>query len=415
MRLPCSNEGRWAVRWILSASSLAFGQLSGAMAAATQGDADPGPDAFALPDLDSWLELGGEVVFEWSGVASGGVRRRDDWRNLTLLEATADLAELTGTPGAGTLFLQGQSIRAEGGGSLDSGDFQVYSNLESDETRDDLMEAWYERRVQMGRGRVKVGKVEANAEYALVECAGDFTHSSAGFSPSIPFFPSYPDPAPSINLFVDVGAPWEGATSTLGIGVFDGSFAQGRRTGRLGFERVLSGGLSDASFQVLQWEVRTDHGGDDASRLSLGAWRHTATFERFRGGTESDTAGLFLTAERSFHGLAPGGPLHLFMQYGWSDDEVSEVGQHFGLGGVLEGFMPGRAGDSLGLYASLADLSDAPGSPFARDELALDLYYRAPLGERFFVQPEVQWIASPGGDPALSDALILGLRVGASF
>jgi porin len=43
-------------------------------------------------------------------------------------------------------------------------------------------------------------------------------------------------------------------------------------------------------------------------------------------------------------------------------------------------------------------------------ETVLELTYRAQLGRFFVLQLNLQWVMSPGMDPAVSDALVLGLR-----
>jgi carbohydrate-selective porin OprB len=82
---------------------------------------------------------------------------------------------------------------------------------------------------------------------------------------------------------------------------------------------------------------------------------------------------------------------------------------------VFDGPLEHRPDDRAGIYASLADLSDAAGAGFASNELAIDAYYRLRWSERFWVQPEVQLIVDPSGSETISDALVLGLRIAAEF
>ncbi len=311
--------------------------------------------------LPPWLSLGLSTIAEGNTVASGGVRRRDSGRVLTTLAAGVDLAGLLDSEGAGTVTVVAQSIRGESGGSADSGDNQIYSNLETDENRDDIMELSYERLFPASGARLRVGKLDANSEFAYVAAAGDFSHSSAGFSPSIFVFPSYPDPATSVNLFVDSWAPWSDATATLGYGLYDGSFGVDEiRTGRRGPSTFFSSDLSNDFLHLLQWEVVTDHGGGQESRTTVGAWKHTGLFERFDGGQEDGTEGVFATWERSLprSGL-DGHHVYIFAQYGWADDAVSPISEHAAAGFVVEAPFVHRPLDRAGLYASLADFTEA--------------------------------------------------------
>lgn len=367
------------------------------------------------------LTIDAAYVAEFSTVAAGGINARGSFRNALSVDLTLDLDAAFEVSG-GTVFAQFLSVDADTGGSADSGDIQVYSNLEHDRSLDVIYELWYEQRLLNDRLRVKAGKIDANSEFARVDAADRFAHSSAGFSPTIFVFPSYPDPATAVALFA---TPFDDQTSslTLGYGLFDGAAgADGVATGRRGPSTFFSDDLSDDYFHIAQAELilrRKAGAAAPAARFTLGAWHHDGTFDRFGGGTDTGVSGLFATAE--WHAFDPdrdrpiGRGLHLFCQYGHADASVSAIARHIGVGAVWRGPFPDRADDSVGLYASLAVLSDKPAAGFDRDELALDAYYCVHLTPAVFVQPEIQYIVNPSGDPAVENALVLGLRVGLAF
>jgi len=367
--------------------------------------------AESLPLERAGVSLGGELVLEYSGVIDGGVREHGSFRRLLTVDAEFDLEASLGLEG-GTAFAQFLSVNAERGGSLDAGDFQGYSNIENDRSLDALYEAWCEQRFLDDRVRLKIGKVDANSEFAFVGVAGEFANSSAGFSPTVQGFPSYPDPAFSVNAFV-VAHEWDGASLTLGYGLYDGAAGvDGVPTGRRGPSTFFSDELSGDYFHVGQAEVAWERG-----RASLGGWLHTGDFQRFDGGGSDHASGLFMTGE---HRLTGGGGeegrgVYVFGQYAWADDDVSEAHQHVGGGVVARGLFGGREGDSAGVYATFVDLSDASGAGFARDEFAVEVYYRLAVTEGVWVQPGAQWVMNPSGDPAIDDAIVLGVRVGVEF
>ena len=156
-------------------------------------------------------------------------------------------------------------------------------------------------------------------------------------------------------------------------------------------------------------------------RVSAGVWHHTGEFERFDSGTEDSSGGFFATGEVRLFGSSPRDDfatshgVFVFGQYGWADEEVSEVGQHLAGGVVWRGVLPERADDSAGVYVTLADLSDKDGAGFRDNELAIDVYYRLQLAPAVFVQPELQFIVNPSGDPDADDVIVGGLRVGITF
>lgn len=388
------------------------------------------------------LTIGGEYIAEYTSVLDGGRNNRGSFRNQLTLDAELDLESAFGVAG-GTAFVQYLSVNANTGGSVDAGDIQFFSNIEYDRSLDIIYELWYEQSLFDDRLRLKVGKVEANNEFNYVDAAVEFANSSAGFSPTIFAFPSLPDPATSINVFGTV-VDDEGFNLTLGYGLYDGAAAvDGVRTGTRGPSTFFSDDRSDDYFHIWQadfsWEAILSEGSLlKDGRVSLGGWYHDGEFDRFDGGTEDGTAGLFVTGEiRWFDpdrvmteagsseapahsasqagGDAPDRGVYLFAQYGWADDDVSEVAQHFAGGVVWRGPYASRPDDSCGIYASLADLSGSPAAGFDNDEFVVDVYYRLQLTPAVYMQPEFQYIVNPSGDAAIDDAVVVGVRIGVAF
>lgn len=372
---------------------------------------------------DGGVSIAGSYTAEFSSVLDGGVNQRGSFRNLLTVDAEVDLETAFGVPG-GTLFVQYLSVNAESGGSLDSGDLQVYSNIENDRSLDTIFELWYEQLLWDDRIRLKLGKLDANGEFAYVDAAGDFANSSAGFSPTIFAFPSYPDPSTSVNLFGRV-ADGDGWCVTLGYGLYDGAAAvDGVRVGVRGPSTFFSDDLSDDYFHIWQGEVAWDELRPGSrflrdGRVSVGGWYHSGKFERFDGDTEDGAAGFFMTGEIRVFAPDDDGEsergVYAFGQYGWADEDVTEVGQHFGLGAVWRGPTDARQNDSFGVYLSLAELSEADGAGFEDDEFVVDGYYRWELTPAVYLQPEIQYIVNPSGNPDIDDALVAGLRIGVVF
>lgn len=381
-------------------------------------------DLFALrPRLaELGLSIGGTYTAEFTSILEGGLHQRGSFRNLLTIDAEFDPEPLLGIRG-GTLFIQYLSVNPESGGSRDAGDLQVFSNIENDFHIDAIYELWYEQSLFDDLIRLKLGKIDANTEFAFVEAAGDFANSSAGFSPTIFAFPSFPDSATSINIFARV---FRSATGdlTIGYGLYDGAAAaDGVRTGNRGPSTFFNDNRSDDSFHIAHAEWSWARSEPDRSwfrsgRIAGGAWLHTGEFERFDGASQDSPHGFFLTAESSLYTIGDpeaGRAVHIFVQYGWADEEVSEVAQHLAAGFVLQGPLAQRPDDRAGIYASLADLSDDPAAGFEADEFTLDAYYRLQLTPAIFIQPEVQLIVNPSGDPSIDDALVGGLRIGVEF
>jgi porin len=352
-------------------------------------------------------------------VFDGGVNQRGSFRNMLLLDAELDLGKAVGLDG-GTAYLQYLSVNAETGGSMDAGDIQVYSNVENDAHLDVVYELWYEQRLLDDRFRIKIGKADANSEFAFVDVAGEFANSSAGFSPTLFAYPSFPDSAMSINAFGTV-IDQDGYELTLGYGLYDGAAADGIQTGRRGPSTFFSNDRSNAYFQAWQAELNWNNlSGCERwlkdGRFSSGFWYHSGDFERFDGRNEQGAYGFFITTEQQLISIDnEDRGLYTFAQIGLADGSVSEIAGHYAGGLVLRGTTVGRPDDSAGIYLTLADLSNDPAAGFESDEFAIDTYYRIQLAPAIYVQPEFQYIANPSGDPNIDHAIAGGIRVGVTF
>ncbi len=359
------------------------------------------------------LTIGAEYTAEFTSVLSGGVNTRGSFRDLLTIDATLDTEAAFGLPG-GTAFIQYLTVDADDGGSTDAGDIQLFSNLENDRSIDAIYELWYEQSLANGRLRLKLGKFDANSDFHAIDYAGSFAHSSAGFSPTIVGFPSYPNSATGLAIAL---RPTESIEFSYGF--FDGaSGPDAIRTGTSGPATFFSDDRSDDYFHI--FEASLDWAGEETlgrGRLTLGATYHTGRFDRFEGGTETGALSVYAIVEQSILRRDEGEPggLHAFAQVGLADDSVSEIGAHLAAGLVAEGPIAQRPTDSAGVYVSYADLSDATGAGFPDDEVAIDLYYRAQLTGFAFIQPQIQYIVSPSGNPSVENAVVAGLRIGVSF
>ena len=89
---------------------------------------------------------------------------------------------------------------------------------------------------------------------------------------------------------------------------------------------------------------------------------------------------------------------------------------------MLRGRLLGFEDEALGLGVT----SVQTGAPYRRTQAALgarvgqhettvELTYRAQVTPWLAVQPDVQYVINPGADPALKNALVVGLRLEAAW
>jgi len=347
------------------------------------------PAAQEPPPLEAEARVEVDALRSVSGGREvGGVVQR-----LLAVGASADLERALGWTGARAHV----QVLAFGGGSLSdrTGDLQIAA-INEGPRRTILGEAWVEQRWGDDAWRLRLGKTDANNEFAAVPTGTLFSDGSFGNSPTIFVLPTYPDPAFGANL------EWRPVERTsVKVGVYDGATANGISTGNHGLQTDED--LFLATEIALSW-------GDEASggdgRVSLGAWRHTADFARFSGGEEDGTSGTWVTLDQDLWRGAGDERVSVFLQAGLADDDVTEFERHLGGGVVWADFVPGQ---SVGVGVSRVELTDAPAArPLHDHETAVEAWWRWQVDERFRIQPTVIAIRQPA--LAEDDALVVGCR-----
>ena len=356
------------------------------------------------------IEFNAWLAMDWSKNFHGGLNTNGTGFNhildvsvLVHLEALAGLKDTD-------VFIDFQNINGASVSEDDVGDFQFVSNIDVD-GRTQIAELWLEKRLFDDQLRIKVGKVEANYEFAYVENGLEFAHSSPGFSPTILNFPSNPDPATSVNIFVYPNNFY------LGAGIYDGSLQEGIPTGSRGPKTLLDD-PSDL-FVVGETGVQWQNSETDRlpGRLALGVWHHTGDFQQFDNSQESGTEGFYLLLDQSIleRNISENDAheIKLFLQFGYADGDVSEADLHTGGGIALSGFIPQRNDDELGVMASYVHFSSE--AEFVDSyELALEAFYKLHINHYLVVKPDLQFIVNPGGE-GLKDALVGLLRIEVAF
>jgi porin len=333
----------------------------------------------------------------------GGINTSDseEYRGDVSLFLTLDTGQ-AGWWQDGVFFIHLQEGHGQGITDEHAGDFQVVSNIDADDFKQ-VSEFWYLHSFFENRLWVKLGKQEANADFAFVDYGVEFINSSPGFSPTIPM-PSYPDQ--DWGLVIGT-APNDWFSANLGI-------YQGRPNGGRSIGDTLDN--LHGPMTILEPAFHYDLSGNPG-HLRLGAWWHGDKFEELDdpGGT-SENYGFYLTWDQQLWLENPGVDeqgIGLFAQYGWAPEDLNEAGQYFGLGMQWTGPVPRRDEDIAGLGVFSVDFSGEAG--FEDDaETAIELFYSAPVLGWLSLKPDLQYIINPGG-AGNDDALAVGLRLQANF
>jgi len=351
-----------------------------------------------------------DVSYVVDGTANlrGGLDTADrTWRRMLDATLRLDTKPLLGLEG-GTIFVDFQ--HAEGPNPSDDliGDVQGIDGLDGvpgapHQNRTQLAQLWYQQVALDGKLRVKAGKVDANSEFDHSEVAQEFLHQSTGSSATLFTLPTYPDPATGVNVFVK---PVEEVQ--IGFGLYDGSYANGVRTGLTG-PRTFFRSAEDL-FLISEVDLSWKTG-----RMGVGGWYSTNSFVKLDGGRATGTGGPYALVEQTLWRANPKDEkdergVRCFVMYGYADPAVLIYDHNIGGGIAWTGPLPGRVEDVLGAGVQAVHFGRAR----EEFEASYEMFYRVQVSPWLAVKPDVQYIAHPGGQ-GTRDALALTVRLEMHF
>lgn len=369
---------------------------------ASQGVREDAPAAAELPTtpwgvFKSQLSAKGvdvamSYVSDWSRVPSPGNPAQLIARGLMDSSVTFDLEKIAGIKGA-SAFVQHQWKRG-GDGSAALGIYQSFSNIDADDFQR-MYEAYYEQKFDDDRIRIKAGRVDANTEFAAVDAAGDFINASMGFSPTLFMLPTYPYPAPAVNVFAEPNSHLR-----LGVGAY------GSQTGAARWRQP---------FLIAQATGSWNAAGGLDGYLRVGAWKQDLDIE---DGVTLAASGRYVVVEQALWQTASGregsGQLRAFGQFGFTNSRTDGADRHAGGGLIWNGLSRRRPDDALGVgatYVRMGLASDFTGS----SELSVGPFMRLRVAPWLTVTPDLQYVRHPGGDPSAASATVGTLRLSAEF
>ncbi len=204
------------------------------------------------------------------------------WRRIFEATINWDTKPLFGLEG-GTVFVDFQDAQGSNPSDKLIGDVQGIDGLDgvpvaAHQNRTQVAQLWYQQTSPEGTWRIKVGKVDANSEFDRSAYGRQFLNQSTGSSSTLFTLPTYPDAATSINVFLKPTKELQ-----LGLGVYDGSLAQGVRTSGLGPKTFFR--RPDDLFLIGEADQTWKLGPQQLTgRLGVGGWYSTNKFDRIREG-----------------------------------------------------------------------------------------------------------------------------------
>jgi porin len=315
------------------------------------------------------------------------------------LNVTLDSKKIAGYDG-GTVFV---NLRTQDGleHSMD-GAFSSTSNLYEPQLTT-VSEFWYQQLFFGDKLRVKFGKIDANADFALVQNGGEFLNGFASFSSTIESFPTDPDPALAALAFYNFNDHFY-----AGVGIFDGSLEQGVATGGLGTNTPFR-----SSFIIAEAGTKWAFPAGRAGRLAIGYWQHTGSIGHLdNSGHDTSTGGPYATFDQTLWRLNPDKDddqrgIAMFAIAGYANPRNSLAEEQFSVGAKWTGLLPSRPDDIVGLGVNYDLLSQAANSGFDKDaETAVEAFYKIQIKPYMSIEPDLQYISNPGGTSSQRNALV---------
>ncbi|MGC8492969.1 MAG: carbohydrate porin [Syntrophobacteraceae bacterium] len=356
------------------------------------------------------------ITIEADSVLEGFINFRGGIRTNTLVAAsTSDLSlgidagKLLGWSGA-KFYMDLEDHGGRNPSKVLVGDLQIFDKQNTMPYLQ-IFELWYQQKLCNGRLRIKIGKVDANTEFSVVDNGLSFLNSSSQVSPTLFVFPTTPDPMPSANVFftpckfwyLSLGAYYANRSDRFGEIIDNPSAAQ-----LTDFGTFLIGetGLKWGSAPFFPY----------AGNVRGGFWDHTGTFTRFDGSEQQGAYGGYAIFDQTLW-QPPGEPadgrgVRAFLEYGRTQKTIDPIYQHIGGGVTWTGLFACRPEDIAGFSPQYAYLSSGAGLSFSY-ELALEAFYRFKVTPWATVQPDLQYIVHPGGK--YPDALVATMSMKVDF
>jgi len=372
------------------------------------------PDAEGDPPQIEWSALyTGDAL--WN--VHGGLREGSAYLDYIEVAAGFDAGRALGR---GDLSLYASAFRRNQPTFSDRyvGDAMVVSNIDASSPMQ-VQEAWFDWQFAAdGPGSLRMGLYDLGAEFDVLESRALFLNSAYGIGHDLAQTGLN---GPSIYPLTALGARFAWAPRDRWLfkaAVVDGVPGDPEERGR----SRLHLSRSEGALWITEAKAGNRH-----VRAGIGYWRYTTDFTELRpagaDGTvrsRNDNAGGYVMAEFS-SGAAAGTEEPLwsaFLRAGNAEDHINVFDRFLAAGVVHRSAWPRRYGSYLGFAVAEARVGDAYRELRAADGFAtescernVELTWRFPLGEHAAVQPDLQYVRNPGGDPLIPDAWVVGLRV----
>jgi porin len=356
------------------------------------------------------LSIDASIVLEGFNNFRGGLRTSPVVGASTFdLSLTIETEKLLNVPG-GKFYVDLEDHAGRNPTTVLVGDLQIFDKLNAKPYLQ-IFELWYQQKLFDDILRLKVGKVDANTEFSVIDYGLPFLNSSTQTSPTVFLLPTTPDPMPSVNVFFTPAAFYY---ASFGAYYANRATAFGNLVGSPQNAQLSEFGSFLIGETGLKWHHLPFFG--YAGNMKLGAWGHTGTFPRLDGSVQQGTYGYYAIFDQTLWQPAgepeSGRGLRFFWEYGRTQRSISPIDQHFGGGFTWKGLLAARPKDLVGFSPQYGHITPEAGLPESY-ELVLEAFYRWQIIGWAWIMPDLQYIINPGGQ--YSNALVATIRLKLNF
>jgi len=399
-----------------------------AVRSARTAENEPGPLAANAP-ADRGISFPVTINAEVLGNFAGGTSRRAIWQSLWNVGFAIDLEKAVGWKG-GSMIARGLYGHGSGLTSVAVHDFNTLSNIDTyDSLR--LYETWLQQTFGDGKFSIRVGQLLADVEFFDSNYAAIFLNSAFGAIPLVSQNvnpPIFPIAAPGLRLRAE---PSENFYAE--VACFSGDVGAPDTTNKHNTRLTFPGSDGTLIFAEIGYRWNPPHPGHASPETTgdpplsgtykLGGYYDSKAFTNVDGGPGhgGEYSVYFVADQELWHPESNAErALSFFTRVGFAPEDRSTVSLYADVGLNFRGWCAGRPGDTVGLGFSHTQLSpnlrdDSGRGLRAHHEMICELTYQAVLSPNLSIQPDLQFIFTPGATQPAATAVVSGLRVNLTF
>jgi porin len=372
---------------------------------------------------DDGVKLSPTYIGEVFGNPSGGMRQGVIYDGLLNVALDLDLDKMNdgGWLADTTIHTNALWIHGPGLSFYDVGDFSNTSNIAAYNTVR-LQELWLQKKFWEDRVSLKIGNMAVDNEFFQSSSASLFINGTFGaftfIANNVPNAPVYPLAAPGLRIqflptsrfYVMAGVYGQDVNSDPTT-----NNQNGTRFALTGSSGMLL--MSEAGYLLNQ--SPNDRGLQGSYRL--GSFVHTDDATTFNGRNGGTGYGIYGVMDQQLYSKADQ-TISLFVRSGGAPSNTNFVDYYIEGGFNFAGFVPRRDNDVAGIAVArshvsddFSDASELSGGPAYTAETVIEATYKAQIAPWWSVQPDAQYLVTPGGFEGAHNAVVLGVRTTVAF